>query len=458
MMAVVVVLAVLALGAGLLLVLPVLRAGRAVPERARYDSAVYRDQLRELERDVARGLIGEAEARSARLEIERRLLAAAGAPPEGSASTRRSPALALAVVLLVAGGATGLYLVLGTPGVPDAPFALRVAQRGAPGGDAANHPDLASMAASLAGKLRQDPNNREGWQLYARTLAAMSNWQGSADAFRNLIALGDASADVYAGYGEMLVLASRGTVTPAAREAFANAAKADASNQVARFYLAVVDAQSGRGQQAIDAWVKLAGEISDEDMRGEIARRIAETAKLSGLPVPALPPAAPAAGPDAGQLPPAEGMSEAERSAMIKGMVAQLAAKLAANPNDFDGWMRLGRAYAVLAEHDKSAEAFEHAAALRPADVSVLMQGVQALMEAQRPEAPLPQRAVELLRRAEQADPKRPDVLFYLGVAEAQSGHVAAAQDYWRRSLALLPADSPDRKTVSDAIEAVSRR
>ncbi len=456
-----VVLAALAVGAGLLLVLPVLRAGRALPDRARYDTAVYRDQLRELERDIVRGLIGEAEAQSARLEIERRLLAAAAAAPDGAQATRRSPLLAVAVVPVVAGGATGLYLVLGAPGLPDAPFALRVAERGAAGGDAANHPDMAKMAASIAEKLRKDPNNREGWQIYARTLASMGNWEGSANAFRNLIALGETGADVYAGYGEMLVLGSEGVVTPAAREAFANAVKADASNGIARFYLALVDAQAGRGQPAIDAWVKLAGDTADEEMRTEIARRIAETAKLTGLAVPALPPApaapAPAAGPDAAQMAAAEGMSEADRTKLVNGMVAQLAAKLEANPNDADGWMRLGRAYAVLAEHDKSADAYEHAAALRPTDAGVLMQGVQALMEAQKPDAPIPQRAVALLRRAELADAKRPDVLYYLGVAEGQAGHADAAVGYWRRVLALLPADSPERKIVEGAIEAVSR-
>ena len=453
MIAVVVAFIGMALVAAGLLVLPVLRVGRALPDRARYDSAVYRDQLRELDRDIARGLIGEAEAQSARLEIERRLLAAAEAAPDGAAATRRSPLLAVAVVLLVAGGATGLYLDLGAPFLPDAPFALRVAERG---GDAGNRPDMVKMAASMAEKLRQDPNNREGWQNYARTLATLGNWQGSADAFRNLIALGDTGPEVYAGYGEMLVLGSEGVVTPAAREAFAAAAKADAASPVARFYLALADAQSGRGRQAIDAWVKLAGETADAEMRAEIARRIADTAKLSGLAVPALPPA-PAAGPDAAQVAAADTMSEADRANMINGMVAQLAARLAANPDDADGWMRLGRAYAVLAEHDKAADAFEHAAALRPTDASALMQGVQVLIEAQRPEAPIPQRAIALLRRAEQADPKRADVLYYLGVAEGQAGHADAAVVYWRRVLELLPPDSQDRKVVDDAIAAVSR-
>ncbi len=452
----------------LLLVLPALRTGPALPGRARYDSAVYRDQLQELERDVARGLIGAAEAQSARLEIERRLLAVAAAAPDRAAATHRSPLLAVVLAVLVAGGAAGLYLKLGAPGVADTSFALRVASSKTPTG-VPDHPDMAKMAASLADKLRADPNNREGWQLYARTLASIGNWKGSADAYRNLIALGGIGADDDAGYGEMLVLGGEGVVTPAAREAFGNALKADASNQVARFYLALADAQAGRGQQALDAWVKLAGETSDADMRSEIARRIEETAKLSGLAAPAMPPAppepapapeqaaGPAPGPDEAQMTAAANMSEADRTTMIKGMVAQLAARLEADPNDADGWVRLGRAYAVLAEHDKAADAYERASALLPNDVSVLVQGVQALIEAQKPDAPVPRRAIDLLHRAEQIDPKRPEVLWYLGLVAAQAGHADVAQDYWRRVLDVLPPDSPDRKMVTDAIEAVKK-
>ena len=443
------------------LVLPVLRPGPALPGRARYDSAVYRDQLGELERDRARGLIGAAEVQSARLEIERRLLAAAGAAPELVGRSRPSLVLAAALAVLVAAGAGGLYLRLGAPSVPDTAFALRVADRATPAG-VANHPDMAKMAAALAEKLRADPENRDGWRLYARTLASLGNWKASGDAYHSLIALGSAGAEDYAGYGEMLVLGSEGVVTPAAREAFGNALKEDASNPVARFYLALADAQAGHGQQALDAWVKLAGETADEDMRSEIARRIAETARLSGLPTPVMPPAPPAPvpvlGPGEDQIAAAANMSDAERATMINGMVAELAAKLAADPNDPDGWVRLGRAYAVLAEHDKSADAYEHAAALRPGDVSVLIQGVQALIEAQKPDAPVPPRAIALLRRAEAIDPKRPELLWYLGLVAAEAGHADAAQNYWRDLLAALPTDSPDRKMVSDAIEAVNKK
>ncbi len=66
----------------LMLVLPLLHRWRAPAARRQYDRAVYRAQLDELERDVARGVIGGADAQAARLEIERRLLAAATAPAQ----------------------------------------------------------------------------------------------------------------------------------------------------------------------------------------------------------------------------------------------------------------------------------------------------------------------------------------------------------------------------------------
>jgi cytochrome c-type biogenesis protein CcmH len=434
----------LTVGAVLLLLLPLLRNPRAQPGRARYDSAVYRDQLKELERDVARGLIAEAEARSARVEIERRLLAAAAAPSDAVVAGGRSPLLAAALAVLVAGGAIALYLRLGAPGVPDTPFA-----EGRSAAAGADHTDLAGLAAALAEKLRADPNDREGWQLYARTLGTLGNWQGSVEAWRRLIALGGASADTYADYGEALVLDSEGAVTPPAREAFGDALRSDAANPIARFYLALADAQDGHGRQALDAWVKLAGEVADERLRAEIARRLAETAKLSGLPLPAMPPAPQQA---------AARPVEADQAGMVKAMVAELAARLKASPDDADGWVRLGGAYAMMGEHAKAADAYGHAVSLRGDDASVLAAGARELIEAAKPDAPAPQAAIEWLRRAEQIDPKRPEVLWYLGMAEAQAGRIDAAQGYWRRLLGLLPANSPDRRLVSDAIAALPKR
>src|SRR5260370_491432 len=104
-------------------VLPLMKGARAAPERASFDRAVYLDQLKELERDRGRGLIDADQTAAARLEIERRLLAA-DAPPEAAAARRSgSPVLAIALALLLPAAAGGIYLALGAPGAPDDPYA-----------------------------------------------------------------------------------------------------------------------------------------------------------------------------------------------------------------------------------------------------------------------------------------------------------------------------------------------
>ena len=228
----------------LALLLPLLHRWRAPAARRQYDRAVYRAQLDELERNVARGVIGGADVQAARLEIERRLLAAvaspgaspgaasgagsgggAGGTASGAATARvgSSRALALATALIIIGGAGLLYLRLGAPGVPDVPFAER--QEAAPAA-ASPHVDMAEAAKALAAKLATDPNNADGWLLYARTKSMLGNWHAGVDAYQHAIALGQNGPDVLAGYGEMLVMAADGIVGPPAREAFASALQA----------------------------------------------------------------------------------------------------------------------------------------------------------------------------------------------------------------------------------------
>ena len=391
----------------LALLLPLLHRWRAPAERRLFDRAVYRAQLDELGRDVARGVIGGAEAQSARLEIERRLLAADAAPGAASgkatakaqgvdavagagavpgAATARvgsSRALALAAALIIAGGAGLVYLRLGAPGVPDVPFAER--QDATPAGpnphdgQASPHMDMAKAANDLAAKLKADPNNGPGWLMYARTEAMLGNWQDSADAYTRAIALGQTDADVYAGYGEMLVLGTDGIVGPPARAAFASALQRDAKNDVARYYTALADAQAGESRRAIAAWQALAADIPEDlPMRDALGQRIADAASAAGIAAPPLPKGQPAAAPAAGasgpgqdQMAAAENMPPAERDKMVRTMVDKLAAQLASAPDNLDGWLQLGRAYGVLGEDDKAADAYDHATRLKPGDVEI---------------------------------------------------------------------------------------
>ena len=148
-------------------------------------------------------------------------------------------------------------------------------------------------------------------------------------------------------------------------------------------------------------------------------------------------------------------MSEADRKTMIGGMVAKLAAEQQSNPGNLDGWMRLGRAYAVLGERDKAADAYDHAVSLKPSDVGIRLQAIEGLLDGLQPSDPLPQPAVDLLHQVQLAAPDEPAVLWYLGIVAARDSHPDEARRYWARLLGKLPSGGEDAKMVKAAMDAL---
>ena len=440
--------------------LPLLSGAQVLPTRGQYDRAVYRDQLQEVERDVARGVLSAKEADSARLEIQRRLLAvdSAGGPAR-ERLVRSSPRVAVAAGLFMVAVTGGLYLRLGAPALPDVPFADRPVASAESGAtdEQAPHKDMRDAAARLEQKLRADPANSGGWVLYARTESMLGEWQKAADAYKRAIDLGVKDADVLSAYGEMQVMAADGIVSPAAHDTFAAAVAADADNGVARYYLALADSQAGDGHKAVAAWLELAAGLPENSsMRQAIAARIAEASKNGGFAAPPMPKGLPAEagtnGPTADQMQAAAAMPAAERDKMINGMIEKLAARLKAEPNDLDGWVRLGRAYAVQGKNDQAVDAFEHAARLKPGDSSIKLEIVAALLSGLKPTDALPPRAIALLTEVAAVSPDAPEVLWYLGVVAARDGRPAEARDKWTKLLAALPADGEDTKLVKAAL------
>jgi cytochrome c-type biogenesis protein CcmH len=261
---------------------PLLKPARAPVTREAFDRAVYRDQLKELEREVARGAVAENEAATARLELQRRLLAADSDDKAANAGTRKpllAGALALAIVLI----AGGLYWRLGSPGVPDDPYANRQAER----------------------------------------------------------------------------------------------------DQVAQ-----------------------------------------QQAQLN----------------------------------QIRGMVAKLADDMKQHPEDLEGWLRLGRSYAVLGQPDDAAAAFAQAEKLKPNDPAVLMAEAQALMAGLPIAEQLTPQVVALLDRIQTIDPDEPAVLWYLGLHAAQQGDFKTARANWEKVKEKMPPGSDEARTVATAIDAIKDR
>lgn len=316
------------------------------------DRMVYRDQLAELDRDAARGLVPAAEIEAARLEIQRRLLRAEAEAAAAAPKPLRWPAV-LAVAFGLPLAALVLYLAIGQPSLPDAPLSVGLQAR--------EDPDTAEferLAAQIEARLEQNPADAQGWSLLARAHRLLGRFDRAAEDLGRVVALQGgpqaASVEVVADNAELLVFAADGTVTPAARRLFETAQAREPRSAKARYYLALASFQAGDHRAALTAWRALAADgPADATWLPMVRARIAETAAKLGEPAET--------GPDAAAVDAARQMSDADRETMIRGMVASLAAKMQQAPEDPQGWLRLARAYTVLGELPKARDAYAEA-------------------------------------------------------------------------------------------------
>ncbi len=359
------------------LLLPLLRGPRGNRPRAAQGLDVYRDQLAEIERELERGELGAEQAGAARGEIERRLLAAAeaaeSAPGQGTGPAAPGRAatwgFALALSIALPAAAIALYLALGSPGVPSLPFAERSPPAAPP--EPAFAREMEDLAAKLARRLAEDPDNRAGWLLLGRTYGQLRRFDKAVQAYRTALSRGFDGAEIRGALGEALVARAGGVVDTEARREFAAVLEKDPSNPRARYYAGLALAQDERLQEAIDVWTDLLRAAApDAPWREVVAQQIRRAAARLGIEPPELPaapsqaPRATAPAPGAAEVEAAGEMSPEERAAFIRSMVERLARRMEAQPEDFEGWLRLARAYSVLGEAAKAKAALERASDL----------------------------------------------------------------------------------------------
>src|SRR4051794_18529912 len=384
-----------------LLLLPLLARRHNPRSREAYNLAVYRDQLAEIDRDLARGLLTAEQAETARAEIGRRILALGNAETPIPADSRK---LAMAVVAILAMPVAALliYAALGSPGLPDQPFAERAnggAEMAASGVPQIN---MQEALAKLRAHLQSHPDDLTGWLLLARSEVGLGQYKEGAAAYSRAAELSQNRPDIAADWGEAQVMAA-GAVTPQAARAFEAGLRDKASAPKSRYYLALAKLEQGDRRGALQDWAALAKDSPpDAEWQALLRQRIAEVAKAEGIdPASVLPsavaaspggdrpagaaPASPSATPEmpsqqtvAATAKATAGASPEERRAMIESMVARLASRLEQQPDDAEGWTRLGRSYMVLGQPAKARDAYSRAASLRPDDAAL----AQALTEA----------------------------------------------------------------------------
>jgi len=386
----------LTLAVVLSLALPALRLRGDGRRLADYDIDVYRAQLDDLERDVARGVIPADTAERTRLEISRRIL---DADRLSGAAPRRAPRLATGVVVavlaivLVAG--TGIaYLELGVPGYGDLPHSERIAMAQKVYETRPDQADaearIAKMAkpapaqqdpayVALVEKLRQTVAERgddpQGLQLLAESEANLGRYDAAEKAQSRLIeVLGDkASAQQLAQKAEFDILAANGYVSPEAETALRAALAKDSGNGAARYYMGLMYLQTARPDLTFNYWAPLLQDSKpDAPWVAPIRAQITDVAARAGVEyeMPAAPTTAPAAtadaaapGPDADQVAAAQQMSPQDRQAMIRNMVSGLEERLHAQGGSAEEWARLIKAQSVLGDTEKARETYTEALA-----------------------------------------------------------------------------------------------
>lgn len=346
-------------GVAILAVLAPLTRGRS-PARSGQESdlAVYKDQLREIDADLARGVIDASEAEAARAEVGRRLLAADRAARDARVSAAPvSRAAVTAVIVLVPAISLGTYLVLGSPNLPGQPLSARMERP-------PQEQDVEILIARVEDHLANEPEDGRGWEVLAPVYMRLGRFDESVNAYANALRLLGSTAEREADYGEALVTARDGVVSEEARAAFARALKLDPRMPRARYFVAIAAEQDGDTDTAKRLWrALLLDSPAGAPWRATVEQRLAA---LDGPNAPD--PSAP--GPSAEDIAAAQDMSAEDRGQMVAGMVERLAGRLAEDGKDLEGWLRLARAYVVLGDPDKAREALASARENFPDDAA----------------------------------------------------------------------------------------
>src|SRR5215472_5947718 len=242
------------------------------------DLVVYRDQLDEIQRDAAAGLIGQVEAEAARVEVSRQLIGAADeqAPKPISATAaawHRRVVAAIALIVLPL-GAGGLYLAVGSPSLPGQPLANR-------GGDSQS---IERLIAQVEAHLAANPEDARGWEVIAPVYLRLGRFDDAVKARRNALRLNGTSAEREAAFGEALVFAANGVVTAEAKAAFEKAVALDANSVQARYFLGLAAEQDGDRAQAAATWRALIEAAPPDAPWVDLLRRALTRVERAGAP------------------------------------------------------------------------------------------------------------------------------------------------------------------------------
>jgi len=346
--------AALTFAATMIVLLPLTRNKQEFLPPEKNDLEVYRDQLREVEADAARGMIDAPSAEQARIEISRRILNAEKSNSEAISSLKKARSgriLAFASVLSVPLIAWGVYPIFGAPDMPSMPLAARLE-------NSPQNSSVDELIARAETHLAQNPNDARGWDVLAPIYLRIGRGNDAVNAYRSAIRLEGENFSRVLGLGEALIAVSGGPVTAEAEGLFNKATALNPDDIRPQYYLAQGELQDGNSEGAVKRLQTLLDNgPADAPWRAQIEKAIAiihNSANSSSSP---------AKGPTTEDVDAAASMNAEDRQAMVEGMVQRLDESLRENGADLEGWKRLVRSYIILDRRDAAADALKRGVA-----------------------------------------------------------------------------------------------
>ena len=459
------VLSLMAIVCGVLLWRPLLKSG-VMASRSEHELEFYKDQLKEVERDQERGIIGPEEAEASRIEISRKIINCGdGVGSQAVWPKKKQFRFALCAAFLIPLASSLVYISQGSPGLKSNP--VQTANRGQANIDEIP-PEVKIEINKMRERLEKNPKDLETWVTLGRTYFRSHKFERAAQIYMQATTFFPENAELFARAGEALVFGSNGAVVPAAELAFKRSLQIVPKDARSRYYLALGAQQNGRLREALKQLSELAADSPpnapwQDALKQRIAslsEQISEAAENSGPLNNGVQEAQTRTntvipGPSREDIAAAQELSSEDRQQMIRSMVERLASRLEENPSDLNGWRRLARARKVLGQKAEEKVALGKIASLLPKNVDAQLDYMTAMIDSAAPDMPRASELKPILGRILRRDDRNPAALWYSGLLAKEEGRKTEAAKHWSNLLSVSDPNSPRYVELKNEIKAL---
>lgn len=437
--------------------------------RKKLNIELYEQKKAQIEQDFANGLLDEEARIEARNEVEHSLLHDTSVAHDTELvqiDNGMARKLVLSFLFFIPIFSIVTYAFIKPDNLET--IVMNQASASMPGGQK-KVPDIGAMVASLENKMKENPDNIQGWTMLGRSYVVMKRYPEAVNAYQKALDLTikkdrvEGRSDLKIDLVEVLLQVGGEPNYEQARTLLAELLDSDPDNADALWFMGFLDYQQGNKEQTIQRWKRLLSMLPVEGEQAQIVRsymtqvvkELPEDSQLradQSQPWSQPPPqqekqAQVPKGPAPGQ----QMTGSKDEQAFIASMVARVEARVKADPQDLKGWTTLGKSYGVLGRYQDSAVAYGKAVAIDSSDVNLMINYANAVIKADDPQ--LYSQARDFFKQMLDKNPDNVDTLFLSGLMARAAGDKMAAKQYWQKLLPLLPADSPAALNVEKYLQ-----